>query len=119
MLKLKVVCAFLYFNFFMLVQFPSQIFITHSNGECIAAHRSFTVSWKFGITPITRERVNGNPTLIGGLCPSWHIVGVPGADKIVKRGGRCLIPVFALGRAQELLLILDEYWNQTIAIGKN
>jgi cleavage and polyadenylation specificity factor subunit 3 len=30
---------------------------------------------------------------------------------IVRRGGRCLIPVFALGRAQELLLILDEYWN--------
>lgn len=30
---------------------------------------------------------------------------------IVKRGGRCLIPVFALGRAQELLLILDEYWQ--------
>lgn len=29
----------------------------------------------------------------------------------MKRGGRCLIPVFALGRAQELLLILDEYWN--------
>lgn len=31
--------------------------------------------------------------------------------EIVGRGGRCLIPVFALGRAQELLLILDEYWN--------
>ncbi|XP_054154499.1 cleavage and polyadenylation specificity factor subunit 3-like [Oppia nitens] len=30
----------------------------------------------------------------------------------VSRGGRCLIPVFALGRAQELLLILDEYWTQ-------
>ncbi|KAI9330277.1 cleavage and polyadenylation specificity factor subunit 3-I-like protein [Zopfochytrium polystomum] len=30
---------------------------------------------------------------------------------VVKRGGRCLIPVFALGRAQELLLILDEYWQ--------
>jgi cleavage and polyadenylation specificity factor subunit 3 len=30
---------------------------------------------------------------------------------IVQRGGRCLIPVFALGRAQELLLILDEYWT--------
>ena len=30
---------------------------------------------------------------------------------IVKRGGRCLLPVFALGRAQELLLILDEYWQ--------
>ncbi len=29
----------------------------------------------------------------------------------MKRGGRCLIPVFALGRAQELLLILDEYWQ--------
>ncbi|KAL9643144.1 hypothetical protein ABK040_001633 [Willaertia magna] len=31
--------------------------------------------------------------------------------EIVRRGGRCLIPVFALGRAQELLLILDEYWE--------
>ncbi|CAL8090826.1 unnamed protein product [Calicophoron daubneyi] len=29
---------------------------------------------------------------------------------IVGRGGRCLIPAFALGRAQELMLILDEYW---------
>lgn len=29
----------------------------------------------------------------------------------MHRGGRCLIPVFALGRAQELLLILDEYWS--------
>jgi len=27
---------------------------------------------------------------------------------IVRRGGRCLIPVFALGRAQELLLILGK-----------
>ena len=31
-------------------------------------------------------------------------------EKVVRRGGRCLIPVFALGRAQELLLVLDEYW---------
>jgi Cft2 family RNA processing exonuclease len=30
---------------------------------------------------------------------------------VVKRGGRCLLPVFALGRAQELLLILEEYWD--------
>ncbi|KAI8093638.1 beta-lactamase-like protein [Halteromyces radiatus] len=30
---------------------------------------------------------------------------------IVERGGRCLMPVFALGRAQEILLILDEYWE--------
>jgi cleavage and polyadenylation specificity factor subunit 3 len=28
----------------------------------------------------------------------------------VAQGGRVLIPAFALGRAQELLLILDEYW---------
>ncbi|CAB9529774.1 Endoribonuclease YSH1 [Seminavis robusta] len=32
-------------------------------------------------------------------------------DRVVSRNGRCLIPVFALGRAQELLLILDEYWQ--------
>ncbi|CZT40737.1 related to BRR5-component of pre-mRNA polyadenylation factor PF I [Rhynchosporium secalis] len=30
---------------------------------------------------------------------------------ILNRGGRVLMPVFALGRAQELLLILDEYWS--------
>lgn len=30
---------------------------------------------------------------------------------IVRDGGRVLLPVFALGRAQELLLILDEYWE--------
>jgi len=29
---------------------------------------------------------------------------------VVSQGGRVLIPAFALGRAQELLLILDEYW---------
>ena len=33
------------------------------------------------------------------------------AVDIVKNGGRCLVPVFALGRAQELLLILEEYWE--------
>lgn len=30
----------------------------------------------------------------------------------VLKGGRVLMPVFALGRAQELLLILEEYWLQ-------
>lgn len=29
----------------------------------------------------------------------------------ISHGGRVLIPAFALGRAQELLLILDEYWS--------
>ncbi|KAJ1409054.1 beta-lactamase-like protein [Ochromonadaceae sp. CCMP2298] len=33
-------------------------------------------------------------------------------ETVVQRGGSCLIPVFALGRAQELLLILDEYWHE-------
>ena len=42
-------------------------------------------------------------------------------DRIVRRGGRCIIPVFALGQVQELLLILEEYWtshpeNQKIPI---
>ncbi|PWN90943.1 Metallo-hydrolase/oxidoreductase [Acaromyces ingoldii] len=32
--------------------------------------------------------------------------------QIVQRGGRVLLPVFVLGRAQELLLLLDEYWSQ-------
>ncbi|KAI0601776.1 beta-lactamase-like protein [Biscogniauxia sp. FL1348] len=31
---------------------------------------------------------------------------------ILNRGGRVLMPVFALGRAQEILLILDEYWGK-------
>lgn len=31
---------------------------------------------------------------------------------IVRRGGHVLLPTFALGRAQELLLILDEYWKK-------
>lgn len=29
----------------------------------------------------------------------------------LAKGGRILMPVFALGRAQELLLILEEYWS--------
>lgn len=32
-------------------------------------------------------------------------------EGIVRAGGRCLLPVFAVGRSQELLLILDEYWD--------
>ncbi|KKY28684.1 putative cleavage and polyadenylation specifity 73 kda [Phaeomoniella chlamydospora] len=31
---------------------------------------------------------------------------------ILNRGGRVLMPVFALGRAQELLLILEDYWER-------
>lgn len=30
---------------------------------------------------------------------------------VVAKGGRVLLPVFALGRAQEIMLILDEYWQ--------
>ena len=30
---------------------------------------------------------------------------------IVKRGGHVLLPVFAVGTAQELLLVLEEYWS--------
>ncbi|CDZ96827.1 metallo-hydrolase oxidoreductase [Phaffia rhodozyma] len=33
-------------------------------------------------------------------------------QKIVRRGGRCLLPVFVAGSAVELLLILDEYWSK-------
>ncbi|WPH03292.1 Metallo-hydrolase/oxidoreductase [Acrodontium crateriforme] len=31
---------------------------------------------------------------------------------ILNRGGRALLPVFAMGRAQELLLILEDYWQR-------
>lgn len=31
---------------------------------------------------------------------------------VLNRGGRALLPVAALGRAQELLLIFDEYWTK-------
>lgn len=31
---------------------------------------------------------------------------------ILNRGGRVLMPVFAIGRAQELLLILEDYWSR-------
>lgn len=31
---------------------------------------------------------------------------------ILNRGGRVLMPVFAIGRAQEILLILEDYWNR-------
>ena len=34
-------------------------------------------------------------------------------DEIVKHGGKCLLPVFALGRAQELVLLLEEYWAKS------
>uniref|UniRef100_A0A3B0N9A1 Cleavage and polyadenylation specificty factor, subunit, putative n=1 Tax=Theileria annulata TaxID=5874 RepID=A0A3B0N9A1_THEAN len=30
---------------------------------------------------------------------------------IIMREGKCLLPVFALGRSQEILLILDNYWE--------
>lgn len=32
--------------------------------------------------------------------------------QIVRQGGKCLLPVFALGRAQELLFILEDYWER-------
>ncbi|XWS54867.1 hypothetical protein CRYUN_Cryun10bG0126400 [Craigia yunnanensis] len=34
----------------------------------------------------------------------------------ISQGGRVLIPAFALGRAQELLLILDEYWSNHLEL---
>lgn len=32
---------------------------------------------------------------------------------IVRNGGKCLLPVMVSGRAQELLLILEEYWEKS------
>ena len=36
---------------------------------------------------------------------------------ILGRGGKCLLPVVALGRAQELLLILEDYWEKHPEMG--
>ncbi|KAM0678426.1 endoribonuclease ysh1 [Binucleata daphniae] len=38
--------------------------------------------------------------------------------EIVMRGGKVLLPVFALGRAQELLLILEEFWQKNEELQK-
>ncbi|KAJ2508573.1 endoribonuclease ysh1 [Coemansia sp. RSA 1939] len=35
-------------------------------------------------------------------------------DIVVRRRGCCLLPVSALGRTQELLLILEEYWSRNL-----
>ena len=37
---------------------------------------------------------------------------------ILNRGGKVLMPVFALGRAQELLLILEDYWQRHAELQK-
>ncbi|CUV07592.1 unnamed protein product [Cryptosporidium hominis] len=39
-----------------------------------------------------------------------------GVQSIITRKGKCLLPVFAIGRAQELLLILEEHWSRTPSI---
>lgn len=33
-------------------------------------------------------------------------------DTVVTRKGKVLIPVFAVGRAQELCILLDEIWDR-------
>lgn len=44
--------------------------------------------------------------------PEKEAMFVSDVHAIIRRGGHVLLPVFAMGRAQELLLILDEYWDQ-------
>ncbi|KAL6122838.1 hypothetical protein NUSPORA_00097 [Nucleospora cyclopteri] len=39
-------------------------------------------------------------------------------SNVVQRGGKCLLPVFALGRAQEILLILEEHWEENPKLKK-
>lgn len=33
-------------------------------------------------------------------------------SNIVRRGGKCLMPIPSFGNGQELALLLDEYWNE-------
>ena len=55
------------------------------------------------------EGVNGRLRLLFLSPPSLLLSHLATVHDIVMRGGRCLIPVFALGRAQELLLILGQF----------
>jgi Cft2 family RNA processing exonuclease len=43
----------------------------------------------------------------------YAIVMLTQVHQAVTSGGKVLIPVFAVGRAQELLLLLDEFWERT------
>jgi cleavage and polyadenylation specificity factor subunit 3 len=44
--------------------------------------------------------------------PERETALMKGITGILDRGGRALLPVFALGTAQELLLVLEEYWSK-------
>jgi hypothetical protein len=48
-------------------------------------------------------------------CPSSPLVSHTAKQihQTVTAGGKVLVPVFAVGRAQELLLLLDEHWQRT------
>ena len=67
--------------------------------------------WRFeGVCPMAAvEGVNGRLRLLFLSPPSLLLSHLATVHDIVTRGGRCLIPVFALGRAQELLLILGQF----------
>lgn len=56
------------------------------------------------------ESTYGVQTLEGRVEKEQRFTGL--VHQIIRRGGHVLLPTFALGRAQELLLILDEYWNK-------
>lgn len=58
-----------------------------------------------------------SPLVASCLCSeSRELQFTTAVESIVMRGGSCLIPVFALGRAQELLLILDQYWQEHVQL---
>jgi len=40
-------------------------------------------------------------------------------NKVVERGGNVLIPVFAVGRSQEVMLVLEHYFKQGVLKAKN
>ena len=48
--------------------------------------------------------------MIEDLFPNCRIVFQ--IHDCVDRGGKVLIPVFALGRAQELCILLETYWER-------
>lgn len=71
-----------------------------SNPACRT--RNLSLSFDFASADIHRRN---HSSILAWLSLQIH--------QTVTSGGKVLVPVFAVGRAQELLMLLDEHWTRT------